>query len=225
MMAVLGGTIRTGKKSPKRKSSTITSRTTSEDAANRGYLSGSSFKSAVRAHWVRQILLMTQGSSGTITSRDNRPPRLTRLRYSVKVMPMELPTRKVAGSPTRISKPAELLTIAINTSGGIISTFNAPTTQIRMRAHNNNLSALGQKGARHNQQDHAQKKTFAAAVGCPQKYITDVIEQAGRHQRSCHHHAAKQESQRSAEYSNDVQNILQAEHPNRGEGADTKQRG
>src|SRR5215831_13457476 len=38
-------------------------------------------------------------------------------------------------------------------------------------------------------------------------------------------HTAKQERQRSAEYSNDVQNILQTEHPNRGEGADPKQRG
>src|SRR5262249_57487979 len=88
-----------------------------------------------------------------------------------------------------------------------------------------NGGCIGKKGGRHNQEDQGQKKTFAAAVGCPQKYITDVIEQTRRHQRSCHHHTAKQESQRSAECSNDVQNILQTEHPNRGEGADSKQRG
>src|SRR5215470_14134164 len=167
---------------------------------------------------------MTQGSRGTITSRDNRPPRLTRLRYSVNVMPMELPTRKVAGSPTRISRPAELLTMAISTSGATISTFNAPATLMTIGANSNTVVALGKTRKTHPARSRPEE-TVCRCRGLPAEIHYRCIEQTGRHQRSCHHHTAKQESQRSAEYSNDVQNILQTEHSNRGEGADPKQRG
>ncbi len=168
---------------------------------------------------------MTQGSNGKITSKDNRPPRLTCLRYWVNVMPMELPTKKVAGSPTRMSSPAELLTIAISTSGATISTFNAEATRMIMGANSNTVVALGKKAQRTTSTITPSEKPFAAASGRAQKYIADVIEQASGHQRPCHHHAAKQESQRSAECSNDIQNILQGENPNRGQGANPKQRG
>ena len=53
----------------------------------------------------------------------------------MNVMPMELPTKKVAGSPTRMSSPAELLTIAISTSGATKSTFNAEATRMIMGAN------------------------------------------------------------------------------------------
>src|SRR5215831_15590288 len=62
-------------------------------------------------------------------------------------------------------------------------------------------------------------------LGLPAKIHYRCNQQAGGHQRSCHHHAAKQESQRPAEYSNDVQDILQAEHSNRAQSANREERG
>ncbi|MCY1304845.1 hypothetical protein D9M70_546170 [compost metagenome] len=60
---------------------------------------------------------INHGNMGTMTRMAITPPRLTRCKYWEKVMPIELPTRKVAGSPTSVSKPAELLIMAVSTIG------------------------------------------------------------------------------------------------------------
>ncbi len=80
-----------------------------------------------------------------MTSTANRPPRLTRYRYSAKDIPMALPTRKVAGSPTRVSIPAELLTTAVRTMGPTKSTLSARATPMMTGATRITVVALGRK--------------------------------------------------------------------------------
>ncbi|MOA26782.1 hypothetical protein D3C78_1476000 [compost metagenome] len=58
-------------------------------------------------------------------------------------MPIELPTRKVAGSPTRVSMPAALLTIAVMTMGPTISTLSARATRMITGASRITVVALG----------------------------------------------------------------------------------
>ncbi len=86
---------------------------------------------------------MISGSSGTSTSNDRTPPRLTRRRYWPKVMPIELPTRNVAGSPTSVSSPAALLTMAVSTRGLTKSTSRALDTRTRTGARRTTVVAFG----------------------------------------------------------------------------------
>jgi len=58
---------------------------------------------------------------------------------------MALPTRKVAGSPTRVSMPAELLTTAVRIMGPTKSTFSAWATRMTTGAMRITVVALGRK--------------------------------------------------------------------------------
>ena len=58
-------------------------------------------------------------------------------------MPMELPTRNVAGSPTSVNNPAELLTIAVRISGPTKSTSSATATRTMTGARRITVVAFG----------------------------------------------------------------------------------
>ena len=58
---------------------------------------------------------------------------------------MALPTRKVAGSPTRVSMPAELLTTAARIMGPTKSTLSARATRTMTGATRITAVALGRK--------------------------------------------------------------------------------
>jgi len=58
-------------------------------------------------------------------------------------MPIELPTRKVAGSPTSVSMPAELLTTAVITSGPTKLTLRARATPTITGANRITVVAFG----------------------------------------------------------------------------------
>ena len=58
-------------------------------------------------------------------------------------MPIELPTTNVAGSPTRVNRPAALLTRAVMISGATKSTFSARATATMMGASSTTVVAFG----------------------------------------------------------------------------------
>ena len=58
-------------------------------------------------------------------------------------MPIELPTRNVAGSPTSVSNPAELLRMAISTSGPMKSTSSARAVRTTIGASRMTVVAFG----------------------------------------------------------------------------------
>ena len=92
-----------------------------------------------------QICGMRSGSSGTMARTASSPPRLTCRRYCPNDIPTELPTRKVAGSPTSVSIPAELLTMAVRIIGPTKSTFSARATAMTIGATSITVVAFGRK--------------------------------------------------------------------------------
>ncbi len=58
-------------------------------------------------------------------------------------MPIELPTRNVAGSPTSVSIPAELLTMAVITIGPTMLTLRARATAMMTGASRITVVAFG----------------------------------------------------------------------------------
>jgi len=56
---------------------------------------------------------------------------------------MELPTRNVAGSPTSVSNPAELLMMAVITSGPTKSTSSSRATRMMIGASSTTVVAFG----------------------------------------------------------------------------------
>ena len=60
-------------------------------------------------------------------------------------MPIELPTRNVAGSPTSVSRPAELLMIAASIIGGTKSMSSAFATPMMMGASSTTVVAFGSR--------------------------------------------------------------------------------
>ena len=58
-------------------------------------------------------------------------------------MPIALPTRKVAGSPTRVSRPAALLTMAVRIIGGTKLTSSACATRMITGASRITVVAFG----------------------------------------------------------------------------------
>ncbi len=90
-----------------------------------------------------QMSRISHGSRAVRASRVSSPPRLTFCRYSPKLMPMELPTRKVAGSPTSVSRPAVLLTMAVRIIGGTMSMSSSRATRMMTGASSTTVVALG----------------------------------------------------------------------------------
>ncbi len=143
MIATAGGTICVGSSSPNRKSSTMTASAASASTTKAGRWIGGGGAAGGSSTWALQICGIRRGSSGTITSTASRPPRLTFCRYWPNDRPIALPTRKVAGSPTRVSMPAELLTIAVRIIGPTKSTFRARATAMMIGATRITVVALG----------------------------------------------------------------------------------
>ena len=118
-------------------------RTQSANAATHGREIRGAEPAADRARRAFQTSGMSRGRNGTMTSTASRPPRLTCLRYCVNVIPIALPTMKVAGSPTSVSSPAALLTIAVITIGPTKPTSRAFETRMMMGASRITVVAFG----------------------------------------------------------------------------------
>ena len=147
-MATEGGTSGIGSISPTRNSRIIKASTRSESTQNRRCFNGGMGSSAGTGRWMCQISFMSQGRTGIRTRTESNPPRLTRSRYWMKVIPMELPTRKVAGSPTRVNRPAELLMMAVRMTGGMKSRSRSWHTLMTTGAISITMVALGRNAQR-----------------------------------------------------------------------------
>ena len=123
MIATAGGTIGVGSDSPNDEQPDHQSERPQRPARRtRAFSSGGSGAVDGSGRRMRHSRGMSRGSSGTSTSTEMSPPRLTVAGNSPKLMPIELPTRNVAGSPTSVSSPAELLMMAVRISGPTKST-------------------------------------------------------------------------------------------------------
>ncbi len=63
--------------------------------------------------------------------------------YSPKLMPIAWPTMNVAGSPTSVSSPAELLTMAVTINGRTMSMSSAFATRTMIGASSTTVVAFG----------------------------------------------------------------------------------
>ena len=108
---------------------------------------------------------------------------------------MELPTRNVAGSPTRVSMPAELEMIAVSTMGPTKSISRAIATRMIIGASSTTVVALGStahKGA--TRIINPQQEPFAVSSCGPQIDGAEQIKNTGRNKSACYYQTAKQQS-------------------------------
>ena len=144
----------------------------------------------------------------------------------MKDSPIALPTRKVAGSPTRVSMPAALLTMAVMISGPTKSTLSVLQTPMMTGATRMTAVALGSRA-----QTGATSATMSSRSRLPlppvarRNGVPEPVEDPGLGDHPRHHHAAEEQGERTASGVHDRHQIAAVEDTERDQEADPEQGG
>src|SRR5215813_12012309 len=116
-------------------------------------------------------------------------------------MPMELPTRNVAGSPTSVSSPDELLMMAVATASASCSCSLRSWRRSGVRQ---------ERTERRHERNEQEQEALAVAPCRAQVDRPHAVEDPGPGQGARHHHAAEQQRKWAASGPQGRQDILLA---------------